>query len=286
LLEGGENGGVLLTRNAKWLFALVLLVVAATVEAAPSIGSADAKVVALAVSPTSYTESSAIDEVKLLISTNNPALSHIAADLLKPPAELTNQTALPSGTKHLPAVPAALFMALTGFLCVTIVRDRKFWLTAITFLLWAGQTGFAALPQAALYLIERRQFSRYSQQQYRSSALQERTSRLRSDLEGIEYTGLLHHLEGIPNTSTSLHCISMQDKKKSEISVTQNALNTVFPHVIQAINCLSYEVRQFICFSPAFIFNSIPRSPPLVLRVVNFSQKGVLCAAPFKLKIR
>jgi hypothetical protein len=280
---------VLLTRNAKWLFALVLLVVAATVEAAPSIGSADAKVVALAVSPTSYTESSAVDEVELLISTNNPALSHIAADLLKPPAELTSRTALPSGIKPLPAVPAALFMALTGFLCVTLVRDRKVWLAIVTTLLWAGQVGITALPQKCRVCIAHHLNKRWPVPILPS--LGERISRLRSELEGTGYIGLLHHLEGIPdakrNTILDSRFSMLDEYRVSNIKHTSPQFASAISRTcfIPVLNCLSYEVRQFICFSPAFIFNSIPRSPPLVPHTVSFYQKGALRAAPFKLKI-
>jgi hypothetical protein len=245
------------SRNVKWLVVLMSLVTGTTLHAAPTIGDSNAKI-SQALLPYSDEGKACDNEVSLLSGAADTTLAKVAIDILKPP-DLTSPLALPPGTKSLPAVPAALFMGLTGFLCVTLVRDRKAWLAGIAFLLWAGQTGFAALPQAVSHLIEKRQFSRYSQQQYRNSALQERTSRLRSDLEGIEYAGLLHHLEGIPSTLRNT---------RHEIRTTNiAAINSVYTYLIQALNCLSYEVRQFTCFSPAFIFESIPRGPPkLVLR--------------------
>lgn len=239
------------SRNAKWLVALMSLVAGATLHAAPTIGDSNAKISQALLS---YSDGgkACSNEVSLLSGTADTTLAKVAVDILKPP-DLTDPSALPPGTKSLPAVPAALFMGLTGFLCVTLVRDRKAWLAGIAFLLWAGQTGFAALPQAASYLIERRQLSQYSQQQYYGSALQEQTSRLRSDLEGTEYISLLHHLEGIPTKIRNT---------KHDVRHTIYEVHIVFPYLIQTLDGLAFEVRQFTCFSPAFIFDNLSRGPP------------------------
>jgi hypothetical protein len=241
------------SRNVKWLVVLMSLVTGTTLHAAPTIGDSNAKI-SQALLPYSDRGKACDSEVSLLSGAADTTLAKVAADILKPP-DLTSPLVLPPGTKPLPAVPAALFMSLTGFLCVTLVRDRKTWLAGIAFLLWAGQTGFAALPQAASHLVGGKQLTRYlQQQQYHSSALQERASRLRSDLEGTEYIGLLHHLEGIP--------IKIRNNTKHDIRNTIFALNTVSPYLNESLNCLAFEVRQFFCFSPAFIFENIPRGPP------------------------
>jgi hypothetical protein len=248
------------SRNIKWLVALMSLVTGATLHAAPTIGDSNAKI-SQALLSYSDRGKACDSEVSLLSGTADTALAKVAVDILKPPAGFINPSALPPGARPLPAVPAALFMGLTGFLCVTLVRDRKAWLAGIAFLLWAGQTGFAALPQAVSHLIERRQFSRYSQQQYRNSALQERTSRLRSDLEGTEYISLLHHLEGIPTKIRNT---------KNDIRHTIYEAHIVFSYLIRAFNCLPLEVRRFFCFSPAFIFESIPRGPPKLVLTKSY----------------
>lgn len=279
---------MLSTRNAKWLFASVLLVVVATVEAAPSIGGSDAKVVALTVSPSSYTESSAIDKVELLISTSNPALAKVGADILKPP-DLTNPLALPPGTKSLPAVPAALFMSLTGFLCVTLVRDRKVWLVVVTTLLWAGQVGITILPKVTSHLIHKKHTKQsFSELTYTYKL--ENTDRLRCCLDGTQYIGLLHHLEGIPGRIERPH-VQRGAKylappfRRGFTQLPNFAIVISRTCFIPAFICLAYEVKQFVFFSPAFLLDNFPRGPPLVPRVVNFSQKGASHAAPFKLKI-
>jgi len=250
---------VLSTRNAKWLFALVLLVVVATVEATPSISGADAKVVALTVSPSSYTESSAFDKVELLISTNNPALAHFAADLLKPPAELTSQTALPTGIKPLPAVPAALFMALTGFLCVTLVRDRKIWLAVVTTLLWAGQVGINAMPKLASHLVSKKQIKQQVFLNHTYAHEPKNVDQLRCDIDGTQYVGLLRYLEGIPAA-------------RNTNQAPQFAIASSLHYIIPASICLAKIVRPWrICFLPAFIIDSIPRGPPIFPLVLGFS---------------
>ena len=267
----------MLSRNSKWLLVLLSLVAIATTKAAPTIDNSDSKLTAQPVSPASdlVVSSSAlsspqkglsnpadnlsVDETGLLSNTGNSALADIAAEFLKPPADFTNSSALPPGTRPLPAVPAALFMGLTGFLCVTLVRDRKFWLTAVTFILWAGQTGIAALPQAASHLVGRKQIGQFSQQQSYSLALQEQSSRLRSELEGTEYIGLLHHLEGIPTLHHTPYAIRYTIYA---IRDTHYAIRTQFPYLISAFICLTYDVRQFVCFSPAFIFDNLSRGPP------------------------
>jgi hypothetical protein len=242
---------VLSARNAKWVFALVLLVVAATVEAAPSIGGSDAKVIALTVSPSSYTEISTIDKAEPFISSNNYALAHIAADLLKPPAELTSRTALPSEIKPLPAVPAALFMALTGFLCVTLVRDRKVWLAVLTTILWASQVGITALPQKCGVCIAHHINKRWTIPIL--PYLGKQASRLLSEFKGTEYIGLLRYLEGIPAA-------------QNMAQAPQFAIASQLHYTIPANTCLAKIVRPWrICFLPAFIVDSIPRGPPISL---------------------
>jgi hypothetical protein len=250
---------VLSARKAKWVFALILLVAFSEAKSAPTIGGGDkAKLVADKMSPASNADVPSVGELELFKGTNNSSLTHIAAEILKPPVDFMSNSALPPGAKPLPPVPAALFMGLTGFICVTLVRDRKVWLTVVAALLWIGQIGITALPKAAVHLVGRRH--QYLQQQY-SSALQKRFSGLRINLVDREYAGLLHHLEGIPTKIRS----TKHDIRHTVLfpRVTEGyALNTVFPYLIRALNCLAFEVRQFCCFSPAFIFENFARSPP------------------------
>src|SRR3972149_5942405 len=85
-------------------------------------------------------------------ATCNPYLARIGKELLAPPVQPAERDALPEGAKSLPGVPAAIFMVLTGFLCVSFVNDRRIWLAGLGGLLWLGQTGLSAIPQAASHL--------------------------------------------------------------------------------------------------------------------------------------
>jgi hypothetical protein len=289
---------VVLSRNAKWLVVLMSLVTATTVVAAPTVGDCEAKLIAPVVPQASSTDNPFADEPSLFKSSRDSALADIAAELLKPPADFTSFSALPPGTRPLPAVPAALFMCLTGFVCVSLVRDRKVWLAAITFLLWAGQTGIAALPQAASHLVSRKLLGQYSHKQIYGSALVGRASRLRCDLEGTEYIGLLHHLEGIPTkirntkyeilpSSPSL-CSGVNSAKGRNTNQSPNfAIAILSSYVIPANICLTRKVRQSVSFSPAFIFESMPRGPPnpAKVRFSNFFSKCIR-ENTFKLGVR
>jgi len=246
------------SRNVKWLIVMMSLVTVATVHAAPTIGDNDAKI-AQAVLPYSDGVNACANEVNLFSGTADTALAKVAVDILKPPADFTNPSALPLGTKSLPAVPAALFMGLTGFLCVTLVRDRKVWLAALTTILWAGQIGITTLPQKCRVCFAHHLNKRWAVPTL--PYLGEQASRLRSDLEGTEYVGLLHHLEGIPSTLRDTR-YAIRDTRHEIRTKNIAAVNSVYTYLIQAFNYLSYDVRQFTCFSPAFIFNSIPRGPP------------------------
>jgi len=53
--------------------------------------------------------------------TYNPHLPRIGEEILKPPASPPSDVVI----KSLPSVSATLFVALTGFLCVSFVKDRR-----------------------------------------------------------------------------------------------------------------------------------------------------------------
>ncbi len=192
-------------------------------------------------------------DVTCTIESGDSYLAGVAAEFLKPPPAFTGSPALPVGAKSLPAVPGALLMVLTGFLCVSLVKDRKVWLAALASLLWLGQAGIQAVPQLALRLSHRN----HTEQQFAAELTYpyflENSNRLRSDIEGTQYIGLLHHLAGIPPQDTN----SFPFLSPSAIISERYSLNSL-------LNCLTLKIEQFICFSPAFIFENLPRGPPLL----------------------
>jgi len=92
-----------------------------------------------------------------LIQTYDSALTSAATEFLQPTVALIDLPASPFYQRSLPEVPKAIFMVLAGFLCVSLVKDRKVWMAALLVFIWIGQTGFAALPQLVLHLYNEKQ---------------------------------------------------------------------------------------------------------------------------------
>jgi hypothetical protein len=185
---------------------------------------------------------------------DDSAFASAAADFLKAPdgfaAPVTSSHGQP---KNLPPVPGTILMVLSGFLCVSLVRDRRMWLAVFAGLFWAGQAGIQLVPQLAISFShsnnsEQRSCTEISRLYYR-----ENTPRLRSDLEGTQYIGLLRHLAGIPCSYGY-----------KSISVLQDAIAFELNSINLQIKCLTGKTLPFIRFSPAFTFNNFARSPPIV----------------------
>jgi hypothetical protein len=177
----------------------------------------------------------------------------------------------------LPALPPAIAMVLTGFICISLIKDRRVWLAALAGLLWVGQTGIWALPELTSRLSRRV----HSDQQVNTALVVSYPLGggyyPDSYSEEIRYIGLLHHLAGIPqdNSSpfTNRHtltrlCRSVQsttgfsssgkDTRASQYAAVLGQLVLSKP-----LNSLVSGTRQFVCFSPALIFCRRPRGPPI-----------------------
>jgi len=259
-------------KRNKWLAVLLPLLVVTVVSAAPTVDNCSSSLVASAVSPTSNAHITVVADAAFATEFGDSHLAQAAAEFLKPPPAFTDSPAAPVGVKTLPAVPGALLMGLTGFLCVSLVKDRRFWLAALAGLLWVGQAGIQAVPQLAVRISHKNHIEQMLDTQLTYPYYLE-NSRLRSDVDGTRYIGLLRHLEGIPNNTMSfVHRISVGDKlhqKRNTQYVIRNtneapqfAIAQDARCLISTFTCLSFKVEQFICFSPAFIFDNLARGPP------------------------
>jgi hypothetical protein len=276
-----------LVKRSKWLVVLLTLLIVTAASAAPTVSNYSSNFVVCAVSPGSDVHISSVPEVPQIAEPSDSHLARVAAEFLKPPPAFTGSPTLPVGAKSLPAVPGALLMGLTGFLCVSLVKDRRFWLAALAGLLWLGQAGIQAVPQLAIRLSHRNHTARQLDTELNYPYYLE-NSRLRSDIDGTQYIGLLHHLAGIPQSTMSsirspmsfLPCIpaswygvnsvrdKLQQKRNTRYAIRntneapQFAIKRLSSPLIPVTNCLTLRVGQFICFSPAFIFQQLPRGPP------------------------
>ena len=73
-------------------------------------------------------------------------INAVAADFLKPPTELASTVSSSSRPRSLPAVPRSLLMVVLGFLCVSLVHDRRIWLTPVACLLPISHDRPNAIP--------------------------------------------------------------------------------------------------------------------------------------------
>ncbi len=244
-------------RANKGLGVLLLLLVITTAKAAPTIGNRNGNFVVRAVSPTSNPHISVVADVTDAIESDNSRLAQLAVELLTPPNPYIDSTT----TKSLPPVPGALLMVVTGFLCVSLVKDHKLWLTAVAGLFWVGQSGIHAVPQLAVRLGHRMHNHRQVAAELMYPYYLE-NARPRSDIEGSSYIGLLHYLAGIPQSTASFLHNQNSRHTEDEVRAPRCALVEISSRPIPVINCLTLKAGRFICFSPAFIFKNLPRGPP------------------------
>ncbi|MBW8041226.1 MAG: hypothetical protein FVQ85_14655 [Planctomycetes bacterium] len=228
----------------------------------PTVSNCGCNPVASAVSPCSDTHIPVETDVAYSIESGNSRLAGVTAEFLKPPAAFTGSPAPPMGAKSLPAVPGALLMGLTGFLCVSLVKDRKFWLAALAGLLWLGQTGIQAVPHLAMHLSHRNHTGKQLDTLLTYPYHLENSGRMRSDIEGTKYIGLLHHLAGMPDRAIPFLFSKEYSPTKDQIRTPQFTIIGLSSKIITENSCLAAKVEQFVYFSPAFIFENLARGPP------------------------
>ena len=258
------------------LFVLVLLLIA---------GLSDVSLAAATVSDSicdNIATISPADQVSLIIdpvAVSDSSLAEIGTELLKVPSveeaavNLTSVIGVSSGHKAMPAVPAAFLLVLTGFLCISLVRDRKTWLAACVGLVCLGQLGLSALPKLADNLRTALKPTEVSSVISRRTALST-GFRERCEIEGTRYIGLLRKLSGIPDDGRSLsfNKISITDSvcdlvvsAQSNLTYKVSTFSAYISNLFGFETLLAYPVRstgQSLAFSPAFCVSTLPHGPP------------------------
>lgn len=239
---------------------LMLLITASSVVASPSTGLDSPSAVAF------------IDSSVLAVSVVVPADSHLA-DIGREmfssvtPAAASGQAS--GSANSLPAVPATAMMLLVGFLCVTLVKDRKQWCLLAVAVFTVGQMSLLSLPRLTKSLCRGISSGHQHDTDAALVCLLKNTDRPRYDIEGTFYIALLRHLSGIPlagslsqiRTASSL--CNQLDKYERENDRPQFAAD-LSSRLIYAYRCVTVKVRQFVCFTPAFIFSNLSRGPPVL----------------------
>jgi hypothetical protein len=250
---------------------VVLLLAASAVSASPTI---------ISDSPARVISSSADSATGVVVC--NPGyselcdrMSEFAKAFLQPPSPDGRTTSASGDTRCLPALPPAIGMVLTGFLCISLIRDRRAWMTVLAGLLWVGQTGIWSLPELTSRLSRKVHNSRLIEPTLLAAYPLVGDYYPESYNEQTRYTGLLHHLEGIPRQTSALKNKIKIDLRFSPRSqrwncASQHAIVQALSSLSTAYNCLVRPTRQFICFSPAFIFSNLSRGPPIPDQIVTF----------------
>lgn len=134
---------------AKGVVLLLSFLVPARAIAVPTVSERDEAFVAYPLSAGSetYTHCTFESAQTIGLCTSGPAA--ISAKFHRSSVSFAGSPVPASGVKSLPSIPRATLMALTGFICVSLVRDRGFWLAALAGLVRTGQAGFADLPPLA-----------------------------------------------------------------------------------------------------------------------------------------
>ena len=282
-----RSGEKVFLRISKLLFLTFILSVASAVSAAPTATNGNA--ISKAGPGGDDSRAVSVHDFGQLAESSGSSFAAAAAEFLEAPEVSTDRSESASvRVRTLPAIPGAVLMVLTGFVCVSLVRDRRVWLAALAGLIWAGQAGIQTIPRFAYRATHKSHHWRWFDARLAYTDEFEHTCRLRSDIEGTQYIGLLHYLAGIPDSTFLLPAsvpssrmalaslrarrsnFSLPAKRLSSIQ-TANTLTASQPAIIclssypvSLLNCLAAEARQFICFSPAFIFENLARGPPLL----------------------
>lgn len=196
-------------------------------------------------------------------------LVSIGAEIAEPSiASATSISHQRDHIKSLPATPPTILMVLIGFLCVSLVRDRRAWLGILSGLLWVGQGGIHAVPLLAKHL----RLATCTSQNLDTGAvnfyLLENIDRARCDIEGTRYIGLLNYLTGIPNSKGSSHSLfqpnpaNILTQRKDDFGHSQPAINKLLFLIIRTIRSLVPITEFSIYLKPVSIFQALPRGPP------------------------
>ena len=252
----------MLFRVNKLLSITFLLFAASAANASPTVTHQDAILTAgLCAADTSAPISHTINNV---IGPINARLTNLGRKFLQSPASLADlsNNSQRNPAKPLPPVPTAMLMVLMGFICVSLVRDRRIYLAALAALLCVGHAGLRAVPQLGLNLCHRAHTNHHLWERYTQSYLLENVTRPRCDIEGTRYIGLLHHLAGMPNSNVSQLCFRLNLSKNTNPFQSQSAFLSEQYSLNSLFKCSVLRARHSIRFTPAFIFEIIPRGPP------------------------
>jgi len=195
------------------------------------------------------------------------------------PASFNSDPLANAHVKSLPAAPGAIFMGMIGFLIVTLVRDRKFWMSVFTGLIVIGQIGILSVPRIAARLTQnKQQVASLTTGNFLSLKLDNVVEEKNAEI--THYIGLLRRLAGSPEdanhtvrkdqrlyaANSILRLVSLEWSNSlscwnatltsANVDRKNNFPNLPFPFCLIRHNSPSHY------YSAAFAYQSLPRGPP------------------------
>ena len=197
----------------------------------------------------------------------------IGKELSEPPVGITNSIAV----KQMPAIPATLFMVLVGFVCISLVRDRKIWLKVVFGSLSLGIAGVTAVPQL---------LAKCSKVKVKQSSAKEAVCALEdfvrptSGNQVTRYIGLLHRMaipdkesfggnQGEKSITSHRHSSNVLLRVFSRFAPF--SLNSYFSAIIKSLSNSQFSIddssettRSWGCLLRLFTsLNSLAHGPPV-----------------------
>ncbi|MHC4703904.1 MAG: hypothetical protein ACYTFQ_25360, partial [Planctomycetota bacterium] len=177
-------------RNTKGMVGLLLLFLSAIAQCAPTLSDHGRDPVAGGRRLSSPEETKRLRMTADVAGFAHSQLPALAGEFHKHPVISVDTSPSANGIKSFPPVPSPLLMVLTGFVCISLVRDRGVWLTALMCLLWAGQAGLSLLPRLALCVAGQGYAGQRSPDHIAEARRSMCVAGEPGEIEGAYYTGL------------------------------------------------------------------------------------------------
>lgn len=264
--------------NTKGMVVLLSLLVATFTNAVPTTSECNKALAFYNLSAKSNAHSKIEFEISQIFELSNWPPATIVKEFHRPSVSFANSPSSIIGTKSLPVKSHTALMILTGFLCISLVKDHKFWLAAFISLLWAAQTGLAMLPKLASHL----SIKNHNKQLSHLSAARVRGAKFPSSSRSIKIaddTSLLRHSVRISKRKQTIllpalplafvvkrsNLATLPDrfvKTKYNLTANKFTLTGLSNRLILPSDCSVCPINQFVHFSSASFYAYLARGPP------------------------
>ncbi len=227
------------------------------------------------------TVDSAAPDIADFIEPARYELADAGRGLCQPFNVFGGSTASRNNIRKLPAVPGAVLLGLMGFLCVTLVRDRKTYLAVFIAMVSLGQQGMYAVPELAVRFGYAGHIAKHSLEAKSHNVYLPNIAFGERNSEERNFLGLLRRLAAIPGHAHIFANINIRHggnkrfkggllllEEAGPFYASKRAIPSVAaaPSIQSILSPLTeFPAERFIhaiSFSPAFTFTRLARGPP------------------------